>query len=155
MSVRRISALFLVAAAALWAPAVAQAAPLTASGGVVQTSFTVTGSRTAGGVTFFTFAETDSLTGTFSGTSTLSGECIQRARGPILCRARETFTGTVAGIAGTVDFADLITIDPATGAFSGRFTIVGATGGLNQLHGQGTFEGQGTTGTYTGTIILR
>jgi hypothetical protein len=143
-----------IAAVLLAAPAEAHAVPVAATGTVVQTSFTVTGARTADGVTFFTFAETDTLAGTFSGASVLAGECVQRTSGPILCRARETFTGTVSGIAGTVTFNDLITIDPTTGAFSGRFVIVGASGGLANLHGQGTFQGQGTTGTYAATIIF-
>jgi hypothetical protein len=36
-----------------------------------------------------------------------------------------------------------------TGAFSGRFTALGGTGGLTTLQGQGTFEGTGATGTYS------
>jgi hypothetical protein len=40
-------------------------------------------------------------------------------------------------------------VDLGSGAFSGRFTALGGTGGLTDLHGQGTFEGTGTIGTYS------
>ena len=130
------------------------AAPVSASGSVTQTSFTVTGSRDADGVTFFTFTETDRLSGTFTGRSVLSGECIQRSTGPILCRADETFSGTVLGESGTADFLDLISIDPNSGTFEGRFIVLSGSGGLAGIHGQGTFQGQGTAGTYSGRLVL-
>ena len=137
------------------APGVANAAPPEgASGTVQQTSFVITGTRTAGGVTFFTFEETDSLSGTFAGTSTLSGECIQRTTGPILCKAQETFTGSILGRSGTADFLDLISIDPTTGAVQGSYVSVGGTGGLSGLHTHGTFAAQGTSGTYSGTVVF-
>lgn len=140
---------------ALAAPEVATAAPpVTASGTVSSTSFAVTGSRTAGGVTFFTFAETDSLQGTFVGRTTLSGECIQRPTGPILCKASETFTGTILGRSGTVNFLNLISVDPSTGAVEGRFTSVGGSGELAGVHTVGTFEAQGGAGSYSGTVVF-
>jgi hypothetical protein len=136
-------------------PSAANAAtPVSASGSVTQTSFTVTGTRSADGVTFFTFTETDRLSGTFTGDSVLSGECIQRSTGPILCQAHETFSGTALGESGTVNFLDLISIDPSTGTFEGRFIVLSGSGGLAGIHGQGTFHGQGTTGTYSATVIL-
>lgn len=139
----------------LAAPSAAHAAPpVSASGSVTQTSFVVTGTRTVDGVTFFSFHETDSLTGTLSGDSAISGECIQRSTGPILCQAHETFAGTVLGRSGTIDFLDLISIDQSTGAVQGRFTIVGGAGELSGIHGVGTFAAQGTTGTYSGRILL-
>ena len=49
---------------------------------------------------------------------------------------------------------DLIGIDPTTGAFSGRFVMVGGTGAPAGLHGEGTFQGQGTTGTYTSKVVF-
>jgi hypothetical protein len=156
MKPRRIAVLVLLTPLlAVAAPSTANAAaPVSAAGSVTQTSFTVTGARTAGGVTFFTFTETDSLTGTFTGDSVLNGECVQGSTGPIRCKATETLTGTVLGRSGTADFLDLITIDPTTGGFEGRFITVGGTGELSGIHGQGTFAGQGTTGTYSGTVVL-
>jgi len=37
----------------------------------------------------------------------------------------------------------------ANGSFQGQDFDVYGTGGLAKLHGQGTFQGQGTHGTYT------
>jgi hypothetical protein len=136
-------------------PSVAQAAPpVSGSGSVTQLTFATTDARTADGVKFFHFTETDRLTGTFVGDTTLSGECIQRVTGPILCRATEIFTGTVLGRSGTVTFLDLISIDQITGAVLGRFTILGGTGELTGIHGVGTFQAQGNAGTYSVTIVL-
>jgi hypothetical protein len=156
MSPRRIAVVVLLTPLLMIAvPSAAHAAPpVSASGSVTQTSFAVTDTRTVDGVTFFSFRETDSLTGTFLGDSALSGECIQRSTGPILCQAHETFTGTILGRSGTVDFLDLISIDQSTGAVQGRFTILGGTGGLVGIHGGGTFAAQGTTGTYSGRIVF-
>ena len=156
MRPRRIAgAVLLTALLTLAAPSAAHAAPpVSASGSVTQTSFVVTGSRTADGVTFFSFTETDSLTGSFVGHSEIAGECIQRSTGPILCQAHETFTGTVLGRSGTVDFLNLISVDPSTGAVQGRFTTLGGTGELAGIHAVGTFEAQGTTGTYSARIVV-
>jgi hypothetical protein len=149
------TAALLAPISAIVAPGIANAAPPEAASGTVQqTSFVVTGTRTAGGTTFFTFEETDSLSGTFAGTSTLSGECIQRTTGPILCKAQETFTGSILGRSGTVDFLDLISIDPTTGAVQGSFVSVGGTGGLSGLHTHGTFTAQGTSGSYSATVVF-
>lgn len=65
------------------------------------------------------------------------------------CHALETFTGTVDGRAGTARFWNVLEVDFVTGSFSGRFTPLGGTGDIANLHGQGGFEGTGTTGTYT------
>src|SRR5689334_7177639 len=98
-------AVVIVAAGALFAlaPGVATARPLTGSGSVTQTSFTITQSRTVGRVTVFSFVETDTLTGTFQGTSQLIGTCLVLPNDDSRCEASETFTGTVAGVAGTVE----------------------------------------------------
>lgn len=155
MKPRRLAALTLITPLlAITAPSVANAAPpVSASGSVAQTSFVVTGARTADGVTFFTFEETDSLTGTFTGSSTISGDCVQRATGPVLCKALETFIGTILGRSGTVTFHDLISID-STGAIQGRFVSIGGTGELSGIRTQGTFQAQGATGTYSGQVVL-
>jgi hypothetical protein len=53
------------------------------------------------------------------------------------------------GHGGTAQFINVFLVDLGTGAFSGRFTALGGTGGLANLQGQGTFEGTGATGTYS------
>jgi hypothetical protein len=139
----------------LW-PGTAAAAPvlMTASGGFTRTSFTQENVRQIDGITLFDFTETDTLTGTFEGSSVIHGSCIVRATGAGTCLARETFTGKVAGKTGTVEFQDFITLEPS-GAAHGRFVIVGGTGELANLRGSGSFEGTPEgTGTYTGQIVF-
>jgi hypothetical protein len=135
-------------------PATAAGPPFAASGTFAQTSFVQSNIRSAGGVTLFDFTEHDTLTGTFVGTTILHGSCVVRASGQAVCQAVETFTGTVAGRAGTVQFRDVIFVDLTTGAAHGSFTIVGGTGGLATLHGHGTFQGVGGSGTYTGLLVF-
>ena len=127
---------------------------LAASGSVVQTSFVQTNVRTAGGATLFDFTETDTLTGTFSGTSVIHGQCVLRQSGQGTCTARERFTGTVNGQSGTVDFADVIHIlDVTIGAATGSFAVIPG-GSLSTVRGSGTFEGAGGVGTYSGRILV-
>ena len=123
------------------------------SGTFVQTSFVPSNTRTVDGVTLFDFTEQDTLTGSFTGTSVLQGSCVVRASGQGVCRARETFTGTVDGRSGTAEFQDVSFLDQTTGAIHGSFAIVSGTGQLANLHGHGTFQGVGTTGTYTGQVV--
>jgi hypothetical protein len=138
----------------LLGPGAAAAAVLVpASGGFVQTSFAQTNVRTVDGVTLFDFTETDTLTGTFAGTSVLHGACVVRATGAGTCVARETFTGSVAGRAGTAEFQDVIALEPG-GAAHGRFAVVGGMGDLGGLHGTGTFQGAHGAGTYTGQLVF-
>jgi hypothetical protein len=152
---RAVALVLLVLLLALLAPSAANAATrLTGSGEFTQTSFTVTGSRAAGGLTFLSFAETDTLTGALSGTSTLLGECIVFPSGEGMCKAEETFTGSVEGMSGTLQFHDVVAIDNNTGSVKGRFMIVGGGGELAGLHGQGTFSGAGGVGTYAATLTL-
>lgn len=135
-------------------PAAAAGKPLDAAGNVAQVSFAQSNVRTAGAVTLFDFTEHDALSGTFSGTSVIEGSCMVQASGQAVCTATETLTGTVAGRAGTAEFHDVVFLDLATSAFHGSFTVVGGTGGLASLHGQGTFEGANGRGTYTGNVIF-
>jgi len=137
------------------APSAATAATrVAASGTVTQTSFAVTDSRTAGDLTFLSFEETDVLTGTLTGTTVLVGECIVFASGEGMCKARETFTGTVDGMSGTLEFLDLIEINLNTVTATGRFVVVDGSGELTGVRGQGTFSATGGAGTYSGTLIL-
>ena len=136
-------------------PATAAGPPIAAGGSYQQLSFVPSNFRTADGVTFFDFTQHDSLSGTFSGTTVIQGSCMTRASGNTLCQGLETLTGTVAGRGGagdTVEFRDVVTIDP-TGTVEGRFSIVGGTGALADLHGYGTFQGT-STGSYSGLVVF-
>jgi Protein of unknown function (DUF3224) len=123
-----------------------------ASGSFTQTSFVPTVVRQADGVTIIEITEADALTGTFSGTLVVQATCVVRASGQGVCQGRETFTGTVTGRAGTVESRVVIRLDGPS--VQGQFFVVEATGDLAGLHGQGTFQGTGTTGTYTGQLII-
>jgi hypothetical protein len=147
--------LSLALAGSLWAAAQATAAgpTIAASGGVTTLDFTVTGARTADGVTLFDFVEHDALTGTFSGSTVINGSCVVAPSGDSVCRAVETFTGTVDGVSGTTTFHDVVFVD-ASGAATGSFAIVSGTGGLAGLHGQGTFTSNAGVGSYSGRLVL-
>jgi Protein of unknown function (DUF3224) len=132
-------------------PAVAVAQPITASGGFLQDTFVPTNFRTVGGVTMFDFTEHDTLSGAFAGTSVINGTCVVQKSGQSICQALEKFTGTVNGASGDVLFRDVVFIS-ATGEVQGTFTIVNG-GSLTTLHGHGSFQGSGGTGTYTATLV--
>ena len=134
-------------------PAVAAGTRVTASGTFRQTSFVPSNVRSAGGVTLFDFTEHDTLSGTFSGTSVIRGSCVVRSSGSGVCHAVETFTGTVAGQPGTVQFQDVVSLSE-TGGSQGTFVIVGGTGDLANLHGSGTFQGIMGAGTYTAQVLF-
>ncbi|MDP9236749.1 MAG: DUF3224 domain-containing protein [Chloroflexota bacterium] len=131
----------------------AQAAPPTPASGSFQDALLANVvTRSAGPNTIITDTLTTVLSGTFSGTSVLQERYVLRADGSFIDHAVETFTGTVNGVAGTVTEVDVLTGDATS--FHGHFVVVSGTGGLANLHGQGTFEGSTITGagTYTGQI---
>ena len=132
----------------LSSPARAAAPPTVLVGSFTQVSFATSNERLVGAAFMFDFTETDTLTGDLTGTSDLEGRCTVRPTGFAVCQALETFTGTVDGRTGMAQFWNVFEVDFSTGAFTGRFTAVGGTGGLANLQGQGTFSGTGTTGTY-------
>jgi len=112
------------------------APPLTGSGTLAYQSSTFNSIRQAGGNTIIELSATVLYTGTFSGTSTLSGTLTLHPDGTANFRDVEIFTGTVNGVAGTATFvldgrgdASSPTVVSATAA------IVSATGGLVGLHG--------------------
>jgi hypothetical protein len=136
------------------APSASAATRVAVSGSFTQVGFTITGSRTAGDLTFFSFTETDVLAGSLSGTSALTGECIVFPSQEAMCKATETFTGTFDGTAGTLTFFDVVRLDMTTGAVSGQFMITDGSGGLANVRGIGTFSGAGGGGTYSGTLTV-
>jgi Protein of unknown function (DUF3224) len=73
--------------------------------------------------------------------------------GQSVCQGFETFTGTVNGLSGTVQFADVVFVD-ASGAAHGVFTIVGASDALANLRGHGTFSTVGGVGPYEGRLVF-
>ncbi len=135
----------------------AQAAPPTAASG----SFAPLGDPTnvalqfAGPNIIVTWTRTNVLSGTFSGTVVSEQRTVVRADGSFTGTEVSTFTGTVDGVAGTDTSVGVFAGDNAT-SFHGHFVIVSGTGGLANLHGQGTTEGSSSTGagTYSGQILF-
>ncbi len=134
-------------------PVSAAAEPMPASGSLLVTSVTFTSSRTADGNTI----RTAMLTGTISGT--FSGKFIEQLREVVHPTGEANLKGTaactckVSGVgSGVANIGFNATAEPS-GALSGRFVILSATGGLRGLVGQGTFTSpNGFFATYSGQI---
>jgi len=139
-TMRKLTVLALLAAALAGASVAAGGAnaapPLAGSGTFTYQSSTVDGIRQAGGNTIIELSATVLYTGTFAGTSTLSGALTLHPDGTANFRDVEIFTGTVNGIAGTATFAlDGRGDASSPTVVSGTAAIVSATGGLAGLHG--------------------
>jgi hypothetical protein len=131
----------------------AAAEPFEASGTTVTTNSIQSNIRSvpvpgcACRVTLFDDTESVIVSGAFSGTGVIELSC--RVPSSTLqgrCHGTETFTGTVAGRSGTATFEETTFFDLTTGASHGSFTVVSGTGGLRNLRGHGTFEGNSYTG---------
>lgn len=149
----------LIAGCLLLLPAGASAAPQEASGEFQVTSFDLTAPPQQNGDTCFieadvTFAFQGTLVGSFAAHFLIvhSGPCGEPAAEAFT--ALGTYTGTVAGVAGTFDFRFQGQID-AAGNARGELAVLQGTGGLANLHGHLTLTGvAGVGGTYTGVIDL-
>jgi hypothetical protein len=135
--------------------AAAASPPTEASGTVGNTSATLNSFRASGGNLIVEVSGTVAYTGTFTGTSTLTGMLIIHADGSANFHDLEVFTGTVNGVAGTVTF-ELKGSNDAAFNVRQTETIIDAGGGLTGLHGVlhevGTIGPDGPVGTYTGQI---
>jgi hypothetical protein len=132
--------LVLLAAVAVMTTAVGATPPSSVTGTFAVDSVTPTGSRTANGNTFTTAQRTAVLSGTFNGTTTDTVEIVMHANGTTSVRGAGTCVCTIAGMSGTFEYRF-----QGSGAFptdlSGEFVVGHGTGGLEGLHGQGTFDG--------------
>ena len=134
-----------------------QAMPQSATGTFQVTSLTPTAPPEQRGHTCFIEADVvftfeGTLEGAFAASITImhAGECGQA--GPEAFRSVGTFTGTVAGVAGTFDFNFQGHIDAAGNAV-GELAIHRGTGDLATLHGKLTLSGRaGVGGTYEGFV---
>jgi hypothetical protein len=148
-------------------PAVVLAASLAPAGSSASTrqpvsgTFTTTDStfesvRQVGEATIIRVSGHIAYTGTFEGTSEFHGVLVAHSDGRAEFQDKETFTGTVNGVPGTVRFSLTGSNDPEL-HIKAHDTIIGATGELAGLHGQLREVGDvnvpiGPYGTYTGTI---
>ena len=134
-------------------PAAASAEPTPASGSLVITSAVFTSSRTADGNTIVTASLTGNIAGTLSGTFTEQLSEVIHATGDANLQGTAVCTCAVTGVgAGSATIGFNATGEPS-GALSGRFEFLSATGGLSGLVGQGTFSSpNGFIATYSGQI---
>ena len=140
-------------ALALALPVSAAGEHMPATGGIRVTSAIFTSSRAADGNTILTAMLAGDISGTFSGTFTEQLREVIHPAGEANIKGTATCACTVGGVgAGTAIFGFDATGEPS-GALSGRFEILSATGGLSGLLGQGTFTSpNGFVGTYSGQI---
>jgi Protein of unknown function (DUF3224) len=131
--------------------------PATATGTFTYLASTFNGVRFEGGNTIIDdLHATVSYTGTLSGTSTLQGKLILHADGTANFHDIETFTGTVAGVPGSVT----LRLEGATnpnGVVNATDTVLSSTGALANLHGVLDLVGtvpnpSGPVGTYSGWV---
>ena len=155
---RSLIALSLSLAILFVAPDLATAAgpPFEASGTSVTSSFEQSNVRYAPpascdcGIAFYDLTIGGSLSGTFNGSQVLMLSCVQRPTGEAHCHGTNTFVGAVAGVSGTLTLHNVLVINFVTGASHGSFTVTGGIGGLANLRGHGTSEGE----TYTGRLTF-
>jgi hypothetical protein len=146
--------LFLLAAAAATAVAAAPGAatpPQAATGTFAVVTATPTSSRTADGNTFVTVERTAALSGTFTGAATDTVRLVMHANGTTTIHGEGTCVCTVGGLTGTFDyrFSGAGTF-PTT--LTGRYVVGHGTGGLEGLHGRGSFAGSFFVAALDGTF---
>ena len=126
---------------------------ISASGNYIQLSVSQSNVRQTGNVTHYDFRETDLLLGTVSGILNVTGQCMVRASGEGRCHARGEFVGSAAGRSGTAEFLHVFDVNLANFTMGdGHFTLLKGTGGLANLHGQGSFGGSIFAGAYSGKL---
>jgi hypothetical protein len=84
---------------------------------------------------------TSSWFGDVKGTTHYVASGIIFKDGSLEASLTETFTGTVAGVAGTLDFQEIAFIDGTTGAVRVQCAITDGTGGLASTRGRILFTG--------------
>ncbi len=122
--------------------------PTAFSGTFTNTWSDITGIREAGGNIFIDRSYNWDIAGDFVGTSVAHLTLISHPNGKVTFTGTETFTGTLGGHTGT--FVVRQSGSSSDGInFQGRFVILSGTGGLINLHGQGTFQATSASGTYS------
>ena len=124
---------------------------IAASGSGLRTSETVQLIRSLPNAVIVKVTSTRTFSGTFSGSSTATADCyVNTTNGQGICSGPETFTGTVAGHTGTVEFFDVYKLN---GSFAkGSATIIGGTA---NVHGRVEFQGLAPNFTYTGRLTAQ
>jgi hypothetical protein len=106
--------------------------------------------RTAGGNTFLTAMATGTINGPISGTFRQEFTQVIHSSGESNLRGTVFCTCSIGGHAGTIELRFEGTgAGTAASPLDGHFVAQNGTGGLGELHGEGTFHAVGIGGTYT------
>ena len=145
----------LIVALLLTLPVVVASAdpPTTATGTYTVTAQTIHSSEPAGGNTIIVQTTTYSIEGDFVGVCVEVVRVVLRSTGEFTLKGQGVFTGTLGEASGTLEPTLVGTGNVETGAFEGHLTFLSGTGGLANLHGQGTFVGTVLTGDYSLRIL--
>ncbi len=117
--------------------------------------------RTAGNTTFIHSTSNSTFTGSFAGTSSDEFVVVCHQKGPESVtnfgKLTINFTGEVDGRVGGMTMKatgkqDSTTCDPSGAIWYGKWVILGGTGELAQLHGNGEWTGPSFNLDYTGII---
>lgn len=108
--------------------------------------------QNAGPNTILTQTNTFALTGDLNGTYANEQRAVIRPDGEFVQNGFGTFTGTVNGVAGTLDFREVSSGNLST-TFDGHVVTTAGSGGLANVRCNGTIEGDAVSG--TGTYAVR
>jgi len=101
--------------------------------------------KESGGNTFSLGSENATWTGTFKGSSVDTFRVVGHRNGALWATLDIAFDGSVGGKVGTLDMMAVARWPVGAETMTGTWVIIGGTGELASLHGQGTW-------TYTGTV---
>jgi hypothetical protein len=125
------------------------AASFTANGTFTISNTTTTSTQQAGQNTLYNLTQQGVDDGDLTGSFTDEETSTSHPDNTSTFSGRATCTCTVAGKSGTLMYSFTGT-SAADGSFKGQVFDFQGTGDLANLHGQGTFQGQGSNGTYQG-----
>ena len=138
----------------LWMPAVHAPKPIAASG-IWSWTVILYGRREADGNIFISAGEIDTFTGTFRGTGYGEFQVVIHPEGFKTGQGQDLFTGTVLGKSGTCVIKWAGNTNNDLGYWDFMWVILGGTGELANLRGQGTAWGPGPAGVdYSGEIVF-
>jgi hypothetical protein len=108
-------------------------------------------------IDFATGSEASTWTGTFAGTSTDTFKVAMSGGGAMAATLAISFVGSVNGADGTLRMFATAWAAPG-GTMTGTWTVLGGTGRLSGVHGEGTWIYTGTpagdTADYSGLVTL-
>ena len=136
-------------------PAAHASTPIQAAGTWSATATSEAVVRTPDGNTVISLAFTETYTGTYSGTRVGTGTLMIHPDGTVNAQTTGTFSGSVAGIVGTILHDD--ECSGTLASFTCNTVDTDGTGGLAGVHGEGIVVGAATgavtfAGTYSGQV---